>query len=184
MPPGQQQSRGTLRKANPFDAGASRLPASGKRPGSGALINFYREGRRSGTFEDGIELALRRLLMSPQFLVRAEREPANLAMGKSYRITELELASRLSFFLWSSIPDDQLINLAAQGRLSNPTVLEQQVKRMLADPRSDALVTNFADQLFYCGICRRLRPTACTIRIGMMNCGRDSGAKPNCSLKA
>jgi hypothetical protein len=113
------------------------------------LIDFFREGRRSGTFEDGIELALRRLLVSPQFLTRAEREPANLATGKSYRITDLELASRLSFFLWSSIPDDPLINVAAQGRLSNPTVLEQQVKRMLADPRSDALVTNFANQLFY-----------------------------------
>src|SRR5207237_131576 len=81
---------------------------------------------------------LRRLLASPQFLVRAERVPANLANGQTYRITELELASRLSFFLWSTIPDDQLINLAAQGRLSNPVVLEQQVRRMLADPRSPA----------------------------------------------
>jgi mono/diheme cytochrome c family protein len=114
-----------------------------------SLTNFYMEGRKDGTFEDGIELALRRLLTSPQFLVRAEREPANLAIGKSYRITDLELASRLSFFLWSSIPDDTLINIAAQNRLSNPVVLEQQVKRMLADPRSDALVTNFADQLLY-----------------------------------
>jgi len=114
-----------------------------------ALMNFYEEGRHSGTFDDGIELALRRLLTSPQFLVRAEREPANLAAGSSYRITDLELASRLSFFLWSSIPDDQLINLAAQNKLSNAVVLEQQVKRMLADPRSEALVTNFADQLLY-----------------------------------
>jgi len=114
-----------------------------------SLMNFYDEGRRGGSFEDGIELALRRLLTSPQFLVRAEKEPANLATGKSYRISDLELASRLSFFLWSSIPDDQLINLAAQNRLSNPTILEQQVKRMIADPRSQALVTNFADQLLY-----------------------------------
>ena len=113
------------------------------------LMDFYREGRRGGTFEDGIELALRRLLASPQFLVRAEKEPANLANGKTYRITDLELASRLSFFLWSSIPDDPLINLASQGRLSNPTVLEQQVRRMLADPRSGALVENFANQLLY-----------------------------------
>src|SRR6266702_4290363 len=89
-----------------------------------SLMNFYAEGRKLGTFEDGIELALRRLLASPQFLVRAEREPANLASGKTYRITDLELASRLSFFLWSSIPDEQLINLATQGRLSNPVVLE------------------------------------------------------------
>src|SRR5262245_5683100 len=114
-----------------------------------SLMNFYEEGRRAGSFDDGIELALRRLLTSPQFLVRAEKEPANLAVGKSYRISDLELASRLSFFLWSSIPDDQLINLAAQNKLSNPVVLEQQVKRMLADSRSEALVTNFADQLLY-----------------------------------
>jgi mono/diheme cytochrome c family protein len=114
-----------------------------------SLMGFFQEGRKAGLFEDGIELALRRLLTSPQFLVRAEKEPVNLATGKSYRITDLELASRLSFFLWSSIPDDQLINLAAQGRLSNPTVLEQQVKRMIADPRSEALVTNFANQLLY-----------------------------------
>jgi mono/diheme cytochrome c family protein len=114
-----------------------------------AVMNFYEEGRKGGTFDDGIELALRRLLTSPQFLVRAEREPASVATGATYRITDLELASRLSFFLWSSIPDDQLINLAAQNRLSNPIVLEQQVKRMLADSRSEALVTNFADQLLY-----------------------------------
>jgi len=114
-----------------------------------SLMNFFAEGRKAGTFEDGIELALRRLLVSPQFLVRSEKEPGNLATGKSYRISDLELASRLSFFLWSSIPDDQLINVAAQGRLRNPVVLEQQVKRMLADPRSESLVTNFADQLLY-----------------------------------
>jgi hypothetical protein len=114
-----------------------------------SLMGFYQEGRKDGTFEDGIELALRRLLASPQFLVRAEREPANLATGKSYRINDIELASRLSFFLWSSIPDDQLLDLANQGRLSNPTVLQAQVKRMLADPKSKALVENFADQLLY-----------------------------------
>ena len=114
-----------------------------------ALTEFYHEGRKGGSFDDGIELALRRLLASPQFLVRAEKEPANLALGKSYRITDLELASRLSFFLWSSIPDDELINVAAQGKLSNPVVLEQQAKRMLADPRSQAFVENFADQILY-----------------------------------
>jgi len=114
-----------------------------------SLTNFYAEGREGATFEDGIELALRRLLTSPQFLVRAEKEPANLAVGKPYRISDLELASRLSFFLWSRGPDDTLINLAAQNRLSNPAVLEQQVKRMMADPKSEALVTNFADQLLY-----------------------------------
>src|SRR5262249_28788704 len=114
-----------------------------------SFMNFYEEGRKLGTFEDGIELALRRLLASPQFLVRAEKEPVGLASGKPYHISNLELASRLSFFLWSSVPDDQLINLATQGRLSNPVVLEQQVRRMLNDPRSKALVENFADQVLY-----------------------------------
>lgn len=114
-----------------------------------SMMSFYAEGRQAGTFEDGIELALRRLLASPQFIVRAEREPANTPEGRSYKITDLELASRLSFFLWSSIPDDQLITLASQNRLSNPTVLEQQVRRMLADPKSQALVENFAAQMLY-----------------------------------
>ncbi|HEX5000165.1 MAG TPA: DUF1592 domain-containing protein, partial [Terriglobia bacterium] len=113
------------------------------------LMSFYAEGRKAGTFEDGIELALRRMLTSPQFLARVEREPANVAPGKPYRISDLELASRLSFFLWSSIPDEILIDLAAQNKLRDPAVLRRQVKRMLDDPRSSALVTNFADQLFY-----------------------------------
>ena len=114
-----------------------------------ALLAFYNEGRHGGTFEDGIELALRRLLASPQFLVRAERESATVAAGAAYRITDLELASRLSFFLWSSIPDDELIAAAAQGHLSTPAVFEKQVRRMLADRRSDALVNNFGAQLLY-----------------------------------
>jgi cytochrome c5 len=113
------------------------------------LMAFYEEGRKAGVFEDGIELALRRLLASPQFLVRAEKEPSAVPAGRTYRITDLELASRLSFFLWSSIPDDELINLASQGRLSAPKVLEQQVRRMLVDPRSDALVQNFGEQFLY-----------------------------------
>jgi mono/diheme cytochrome c family protein len=113
------------------------------------LMEFFREGRADGTFDEGIELALRRLLASPQFLVRVEREPATIRAGQSYRITDLELASRLSFFLWSSIPDDELVTAASQGRLSNPRVLEQQVRRMLADARSASLVDNFAQQLLY-----------------------------------
>jgi hypothetical protein len=115
------------------------------------LRNFFAEGRKDGTFDDGIEYALRLLLASPQFLVRAERQPpaATVRASQTYRITDLELASRLSFFLWSSIPDDELITVASQGRLKQPQVLEQQVKRMLADPRSDALVSNFAQQLLY-----------------------------------
>jgi hypothetical protein len=110
---------------------------------------FYQEGRRGGNFNNGIELALRRILASPQFVVRAEQEPAKLVAGQTYRITDLELASRLSFFLWSSIPDDELINLASQNKLHTPAVLEQQARRMLLDPKSHALVENFADQLLY-----------------------------------
>jgi cytochrome c551/c552 len=113
------------------------------------LTGFYQQGRREGTFEDGIELALRRLLASPKFIVRVEKEPANLATGQAYRISDLELASRLSFFLWSSIPDDELINIASQGKLHTPAVLERQVRRMLNDSRSRALVENFGDQLLY-----------------------------------
>ncbi|MEP6960564.1 MAG: DUF1592 domain-containing protein [Acidobacteriota bacterium] len=110
---------------------------------------FYQEGRREGTFEDGIELALRRILTSPQFLVRAEQEPAGIRPGQSYRITDLELASRLSFLLWSSIPDDALIDVASQNKLHLPAILEREVRRMLADPKADALVENFGDQLLY-----------------------------------
>ena len=113
------------------------------------LMEFYQQGRKDGNFEEGVELALRRLLASPQFLVRAEREPATIRAAQAYRISDLELASRLSFFLWSSIPDDELITVASQGRLGTPRVLEQQVRRMLADPRSSALVNNFAQQLLY-----------------------------------
>jgi Protein of unknown function (DUF1592)/Protein of unknown function (DUF1588)/Protein of unknown function (DUF1587)/Protein of unknown function (DUF1585)/Protein of unknown function (DUF1595) len=110
---------------------------------------FYLEGRREGAFRDGIELGLRRILASPPFLVRAEREPANIAAGQPYRITDLELASRLSFLIWSSLPDDELIDVASQNKLHLAPVLERQVHRMLADPKADALVSNFGDQLLY-----------------------------------
>src|SRR5205814_6044892 len=110
---------------------------------------FYQEGQREGGFRDGIELALRRILASPQFLVRAEKEAPNAAVGQPYRISDLELASRLSFLLWSSIPDDELIDTAIQGKLRTPAVLEHQVRRMLADSRSRALVNNFAAQWLY-----------------------------------
>ena len=113
------------------------------------LLAFFDRGRKGGTFDDGIEFALRLILASPHFLVRAEQEPVTVRAGQPYRIRDIELASRLSFFLWSSIPDDQLITLATQGRLSQPRVLGEQVRRMLADPRSEALVSNFAQQLLY-----------------------------------
>jgi mono/diheme cytochrome c family protein len=110
------------------------------------LLAFYESGRREGDFDDGIQKALRALLVSPDFIFRIEHDPANLPPGAVYRISDLELASRLSFFLWSSIPDDALLNLAQQGKLKDPAILDSQVRRMLADPRSDALVQNFAGQ--------------------------------------
>jgi hypothetical protein len=110
------------------------------------LLGFYAEGRAKGTFDTGIELALQRILVSPSFLFRMEFAPDNVALGESYRIGDFELASRLSFFLWSSIPDDQLLDLAAQGRLHEPAVLEREARRMLADSRSQAFTENFAGQ--------------------------------------
>ncbi len=110
---------------------------------------FYQKGRREADFRYGIELALRRILTSPQFLIRAEREPANVTSNQPYRITDLELASRLSFLMWSSVPDDELIQVAAANQLHLPAVLEKQVRRMLADSKASALVDNFGDQLLY-----------------------------------
>lgn len=113
------------------------------------LMEFFQEGAKDGVFADGIELALRRLLADPEFLVRVEREPANVEPGQPYRIADLELASRLSFFLWSSIPDQELLDTAAAGTLSDPAVLEAQVARMLQDPKSESLITNFGQQFLY-----------------------------------
>ena len=111
------------------------------------LMEFYQAGRGDGgSFDDGIEAALQRLLVDPEFVYRSEAEPAALAAGKAYRVNDLALASRLSFFLWSSVPDDELIDLAARGKLKDPAVLETQVRRMLADPKSEALITNFTGQ--------------------------------------
>ncbi|MBW3598656.1 MAG: DUF1592 domain-containing protein [Planctomycetes bacterium] len=114
-----------------------------------APMAFFREGRKEGGFEAGIELALSSLLVNPQFLFRIERDPPEAGPGTAYRISDLELASRLSFFVWSSIPDDELLDLATRGELSRPETLEQQVRRMLADERSRSLVTNFAGQWLY-----------------------------------
>jgi len=124
------------------------------------LLPFYEQGRRgsglpaeasakAGSFDRGIQKALERLLVSPQFLFRIEREPATIAAGTAYRVNDIELASRLSFFIWSSIPDDELLEVAAAGRLKDPKVLEQQVRRLVADSRSESLVTNFAAQWLY-----------------------------------
>ena len=111
-----------------------------------APLTAYRGGAASGGFEAGIEMALRSILMSPKFLFRIESQPPKVAVNTPYRVTDLDLASRLSFFLWSSIPDEELLNLAVKKTLSRPDVLQQQVKRMLAGQRSQALVENFAGQ--------------------------------------
>ena len=114
------------------------------------LMDFYQRGRaNNASFESGIESALQFILASPEFLFRFEPDPSNLAANTVYRIDDLALASRLSFFLWSSIPDDQLLTVASQGKLKDPVVLQQQVKRMLADRRSNALIANFAEQWLF-----------------------------------
>jgi cytochrome c5 len=109
-------------------------------------FEFYQQGRKNGDFDSGIRAALPRILAGPAFLFRSESDPAALAPNTPHLVTDLELASRLSFFLWSSIPDDELLHLAIQGRLRAPGVLERQVRRMLIDDRSAALTTNFPDQ--------------------------------------
>ncbi|HVZ21287.1 MAG TPA: DUF1592 domain-containing protein, partial [Vicinamibacterales bacterium] len=110
------------------------------------LMEFYEAGRKGGRFDDGIGMALARALASPQFIYRIEEEPATVKPGQPYRITDIDLASRLSFFLWSTGPDDQLMKLAAANRLHEPAVLEAQVRRMLKDPKSQSLAVNFAGQ--------------------------------------
>ena len=111
------------------------------------MMDFYLDRRsEGGNFDSGIESALQRILADPEFIYRGEAEPTDVAEGETYRVSDLELASRLSFFLWSSIPDAELVNLAAAGRLQDPGVVEQQVQRMLADPRSEALIENFTGQ--------------------------------------
>src|SRR5580692_3313707 len=110
------------------------------------LLSFYQKGRNAGSFDDGIERALELILAHPEFVFRTEDAPANAKPGQPYRVSDLELASRLSYFLWSTGPDDELMNLAAQKKLRNPGVFEQQVRRMISDPRSHELVKNFAGQ--------------------------------------
>ncbi|MEN3338335.1 MAG: hypothetical protein V7647_2011, partial [Acidobacteriota bacterium] len=110
------------------------------------LLKFFAEGRQKSGFEGGVEMAIRRLLVSPEFLFRVEEDPSNVAPGAAYAVSDLELASRLSFFLWSSIPDDELLDAATKGTLHKPAVLEREVRRMLADPKSEAMSLNFAGQ--------------------------------------
>lgn len=110
------------------------------------LLGFYQSGKNEGTFETGIRTVIQAIIASPEFVFRFERVPVNVLPGRNYRISELELASRLSYFLWSTAPDGELIDLASQGKLRDPLVLEKQVKRMLSDPRAVALSTIFAGQ--------------------------------------
>ena len=124
------------------------------------LVSFFRSGYADGGFEAGIETALRALLASPEFLFRIERDPDNVAPGAPYRVSDVELASRLSFFLWSSLPDEELLRIAAAGELSDGAVLERQVRRMLADPRAESLTTNFASQWLHLRNLDAVRPDA------------------------
>ena len=124
------------------------------------ILSFYEAGRRDGGFDAGIELALERILASPKFVLRVEKDPANATPGSAYRISDLDLASRLSFFLWSSIPDDELLALATAGTLHDPVVLRQQTLRMLGDPKSHSLVTNFAGQWLQLRNVRNILPNS------------------------
>jgi hypothetical protein len=122
------------------------------------LLAFYQAGRAERDFDFGIEKALRALLVSPDFLFRTELDPPKAAPGTVYRISDLDLASRLSFFLWSSVPDDQLLDLAEKGKLKDPAVLDAQVRRLLADPRSQSLVSNFAGQWLFLRNLSQVKP--------------------------
>ncbi|MEO2194926.1 MAG: DUF1592 domain-containing protein, partial [bacterium] len=126
------------------------------------LMAFYQEGAAERGFEAGIQAAIERLLVDPEFLFRIETDPAGIAAGASYQVSDLELASRLSFFLWSSIPDDEMLDLAVEERLGQPDTLDRQIRRMLADPRSRALVENFGGQWLQLRKLRNAAPDTAT----------------------
>jgi mono/diheme cytochrome c family protein len=161
--PGDTPSRRRLLVCQPASAGVEEACAKRifttltrrayRRPVTGADIQvplkFFKEARAGASFDAGIEMGLRAVLVSPEFLFRIEQDPKGAAPGEPYRVSDVELASRLSFFLWSSIPDDELLDTAIQGKLRTPGMLERQVRRMLADERSETLVSNFAGQWLY-----------------------------------
>ena len=124
------------------------------------LLSFYQMGRKDGDFESGIRTALEAILASPKFVFRLEQRPPNVAAGQNYRIGDLELASRMSYFLWSTAPDDELINSAAAGKLHNTAELEKQTRRMLADPRSESLATRFAGEWLHLAELQNMIPDA------------------------
>ena len=126
------------------------------------LLEFYAEGRAADSFDAGVQAAVERILVDPEFLFRIETDPAEVPPGRTYPISDLELASRVSFFLWSSIPDDELLDIAARGQLRDPAVLDQQIRRMLADARSTALVENFAGQWLQLRKLRNAAPDTAT----------------------
>ena len=137
---------------------AYRRPAAGEDVES--LMEFYAEGRKGHDFESGIKTALQAILASPKFLFRLESEPSNVRPGQTYRLSDLDLASRLSFFLWNTVPDAELVKVANSGTLHQPAVLEKQVRRMLADPKADALSTRFASQWLRLQDVEKLHPDA------------------------
>ena len=149
-----------------------------------ALMAFYDVGHAKGGFESGIEFALRAILVDPEFLFRIEQDPADAAPGAPYRISDLELASRLSFFLWSSIPDDELLDAAARGALRDEGVLAAQVKRMLADPKAASLVDNFAGQWLFLRNMRSVKPDPVAFRSSTATCARPSRARPSSGSRA
>jgi hypothetical protein len=122
------------------------------------LLDLYEKGEGEGGFETGIRMAVQTILVSPEFLFRMEFDPVDVSPGDAYPISDIELASRLSFFLWSSMPDEELLTLAEQGRLKDPDILDKQIKRMMADPRSESLVTNFAGQWLFLRNMERVLP--------------------------
>ena len=137
---------------------AYRRPAVGEDVES--LMEFYAEGRKGHDFESGIKTVVQAILASPKFLFRLESEPSNVRPGQTYRLSDLDLASRLSFFLWNTVPDAELVKVANSGTLHQPAVLEKQVRRMLADPKADALSTRFASQWLRLQDVEKLHPDA------------------------
>ena len=122
------------------------------------LMSFYERGRKQGDFEAGVRMAVQAILASPRFLFRMEQTPATLRAGQTYRVSDLDLASRLSFFVWGSVPDAELVRVAMQGTLQTPAVFEKQLKRMLANSRSEALSTRFASQWLRLQDVEKVRP--------------------------
>ena len=161
-----------------------------RRPPSAAevdrLMGFFNTGRKTGgSFDAGVENALAFMLVSPQFLYRFERDPEQVPADGVYRLTDLELASRLSFFIWSSIPDDQLLNLAVAGKLHTPAVLDQQVKRMLADERARALGSELRRPVAVSAQPEEpATRTRTSSRTSTTTCGRRCSAKRRCSSRA